>query len=232
MKRSSSSAARPRVAVIVPAAGSGARLALKTRKPFVLLRGEPIIVHTLRALGSCRAVDDIIVASESSCIKKLTRLIKKYHLNKVAAVVVGGNTRFESVRNCLLSLNPSFDIVVIHDGARPFIDERTIGESIKMAEQWGGCVVAVPENDTVKLVDGELFITRTLDRNTLYRAQTPQAFRYDIIKRAYASLDSVNVTDDAGLVERLGKKVRILEGSYRNIKITTREDLKMAESLL
>ena len=223
---------RLRVAAIVPAAGSGKRLALKTKKPFVLLKGKPIIAHTLKALESCRAIDAIIVASEKSCIKRFAKLVKKYRFEKVSDIVIGGKTRFESVRNCLARIGPSFDIVIVHDGARPFIDGATIEASIKLASQHGACVVAMPENDTVKFVDSRLFIKKTLDRSRLYRAQTPQAFRYALINKAYAFKGKAKITDDASLVEHLGKKVKILTGHCRNIKITTKEDVRIAEALL
>ncbi len=224
--------ARLRVVAIVPAAGSGKRLALKTKKPFVLLKGKPIIAYTLKSLESCRAIDAIIIASERSCIERFTKLVKRYRFKKVSDIVVGGKTRFKSVRNCLARIGPSFDIVIVHDGARPFIDNADIEASIKLAHQCGACVVAVPENDTIKLVDSRLFIKKTLDRSRLYRAQTPQAFRYDIINKAYASKGKATITDDACLVEHLGKKVKILIGHCRNIKITTKEDIRIAEALI
>jgi len=220
------------VVAIVAAAGSGQRLGLKVRKPFVKLAGIPLIVHTLKALSGSRVIDAIIVAAQPGLIGRFEALVKKYRLTKVAAVVAGGATRAESVRNCLAHVDGSFDIVLIHDGGRPFIDAGTIERSVAMARKYGGAIVAVPENDTVKLAGDELFVKKTLDRSRIFRAQTPQAFKRELIKKAYAAGITAGVTDDAGLVERVGGKVKIVTGSYRNIKITTKEDLKLAEVLI
>lgn len=221
-----------RTVAIVPAAGPGRRLGLKVKKPFVLLRGRPLVTYALSALESSPSIDAIIVAVNGPSLKRFRHLIKKYRFAKIIDVVAGGKTRFESVRNCLRMVDPSFDIVLIHDGARPFLDEALIKGSIRLAAKFGGCVAAVPENDTVKLAGEGLFIKKTLDRNKLFRAQTPQTFRYDLIKKAYALKGAAAVTDDASLAERLGERIKILEGSYKNIKITTHVDLKIAEVLL
>lgn len=223
---------RPRVAAIVPAAGCGKRLKSKTKKPFILLRGRPLVTYALTALEKSRTIDAILIAAERSSIKRFRNLVRTYKFKKVIRVVAGGSTRSASVRNCLKALGPGFEIVLIHDGARPFLDGPTIERSITLARRFGGCVTAVPENDTVKLADEDLCVRKTLDRREVFRAQTPQAFRYGLIKKAYASGSGKAVTDDAALVEAAGNKVKILIGSYRNIKITTKEDLKFAEVLL
>ncbi len=217
---------------IVPAAGYGRRLGSKKRKAFVLLKGRPLVTYALKVLDDARAIDAIIIASERSSVRSFRALVKRFRFRKVIDVVVGGRTRSESVRNCLALVDASFDIVLIHDGARPFIENSVIEESIRLAGRHGGCVVAVPESDTVKLVDRKLFVKKTLERRHIFRAQTPQAFRRDVIKKAYAAADGMDATDDSGLAERSGGRVKILEGSYRNIKITTSEDLKLAEVLL
>jgi len=217
---------------IVPAAGHGKRLGLRTKKPFILLNGKPLIVHTLEALERCKAIDEIMIASEASCVRRFEALVRKYRLSKVSGIVVGGRTRFESVKNCLAEIGASFDVVVVHDGARPFIDSATISKSIRLARQFGACVAGAWETDTVKLVDGGLFVKKTLDRNRIFCAETPQAFKLDIIKRAYALKGKHKVTDDAGLVERLGVPVKICIGRRCNMKITTKEDIKLAEAFL
>lgn len=222
---------RPRTVAIVPSAGYGRRLGLKKKKPFVLLNDRPLVSYALKTLNGCRAVDRIIVASEKNCVKSLRALVNKFRFKKVTDVVVGGKTRAESVENCLKIVDTSFDIVLIHDGARPFVEESMIESSIRLAKKYGGCIVAVPENDTVKLAGRDLFIKKTLDRSRLFRAQTPQAFRRSLIQKAYAGIKK-GVTDDSGLAEKTGVRVKILEGSYKNIKITTKEDLKFAEVLL
>lgn len=220
------------VVAIVAAAGSGKRLGLKTGKPFVRLAGKPLIVHTLKALSGSDAVDAIIVAAQPSCVGRFERLVRRYRLKKIAAIVAGGATRAESVRNCLAHIDDSAGIVLIHDGGRPFIDARTIDGVVALARKHGGCIVAVPESDTVKLAGRDMFIRKTLDRDRIFRAQTPQAFRLPLIKRAYAAKAAAGATDDSSLVELIGGKVKMLKGSYRNIKITTKEDLKLAEALL
>ncbi|MCX5686266.1 MAG: 2-C-methyl-D-erythritol 4-phosphate cytidylyltransferase [Candidatus Omnitrophica bacterium] len=223
----------PRVIAIVPAAGYGKRLGAGGKKPFVLLRKRPIASYALKVLDDCPLIDAIIVASEKSCIKDFKVLIDRYGFKKIKNVVAGGRTRQASVANCIREIPPSYDIVLIHDAARPFIDEKVIKKSIHLAEKFGACIVAVPELDTVKLADKRLFVKKTLDRKKIYRAETPQAFRYDVIKKAYAANKHLDrFTDDAGLVENLGLKIKILKGSCGNIKITTREDLIQAEALL
>lgn len=232
LKVGSDNGTRVRTVAIVPAAGSGKRLGLKTKKPFLLLGGKPLIFYALSALESSRLIDGIIVAVEKSSPERFKNLIRRYGFKKIIDVVIGGRTRHESVRNCLEKIGHSFDIVLIHDGARPFIDKGLIEGSINLARIFGGCIAAVPESDTVKRVDKNLFVKKTLDRFQLWRAQTPQAFRYHLIKRAYTAKGKDTVTDDAALVENLGKRIKILKGSYRNIKVTTKVDLKFAEVLL
>lgn len=223
---------RPRVVAIVPSAGSGKRLGLKTKKPFVLLDGKPLVYYALHAINSSRAVDAIIIACEKGCIRRFEKLVSRFRLSKVAGICAGGRTRFQSVKNSLRLVDRSFDIVLIHDGARPFLTDGMISGSVNLARKFGGCIIAVPENDTVKLTGNGLTVKKTLDRSKLYRAQTPQTFRRGLIERAYAASNGKKVTDDASLAEACGINVKILEGSYSNIKITTKEDLKLAEVLI
>jgi 2-C-methyl-D-erythritol 4-phosphate cytidylyltransferase len=218
---------------IVPAAGSGRRLGLKTKKPFVLLGGKPLVTYALKTLDSCKDIDGIIVAAERSCVGRFKRLVKKIGFKKIVAVVPGGATRSRSVKRCLDRIPPSYDTVLIHDGARPFVDDKIVRGSIGLARRYGACVVAVPENDTVKFSDGRgLLVSKTLERRRVFRAQTPQVFRRWIIEKAYASGALSAATDDASLAEEIGAKVRILCGSNRNIKVTTKEDLKFAGLLI
>lgn len=217
---------------IVPAAGYGKRLKMKAKKPLVSLKGKPIIAHTLSALEKCKEIDAVIIAVEKGCAGLFKDIVNKYAFRKVIDIVTGGKTRFDSVVNCLESMDYPYDIVVIHDGARPLVEPSLISRSVNLAARYGACIAALPESDTVKVVSKGLFIKKTLDRSFIYRAQTPQAFRYSVIRRAYARRGGKYVTDDASLVERAGVRVKILEGSYRNIKVTTREDLKIAEVLL
>lgn len=218
---------------IVPAAGYGKRLGSRTKKPFVLLGGKPLVTYALKALDSCPYIDGIIIAAEKPCIGRIERLVKEFGFRKILAVLAGGSTRSGSVQNCLDRIPPDYDIVLIHDGARPFIDEKTIGESIRLARRYGACVVSTPESDTVKFSDSRgSFVSKTLDRSRVFRAQTPQVFKRGIIEKAYASGAVPRATDDASLVESAGTRVKILCGTNRNIKVTTKEDLKFAEALL
>lgn len=222
-----------KVAAIVPAAGSGKRLGAKDKKPFVLLAGKPLITYALKALASSNYIDKIYVASDPDSIGRLKSIIDKYGIKKVAKVVAGGKTRAGSVKNCFNLVDPLCDIVLIHDGARPFPGSSDIMNSVLLAGKFGGCITAIPMTDTVKLAGKDLFIKKTIDRSSLWRAQTPQAFRYGILKKALNRVNNVsNVTDDSSALERSGLKVKILKGSPRNIKVTTEEDLKIAEVLI
>jgi len=226
----------PRVLAIVPAAGSGKRLGLIGKKPFVILNGKPLVYYALKALDSSSAITQIFIAAQSSEISRIKGIVKRYKFNKVKKIIVGGSTRLESVANCLKSAGDDFDVMLIHDAARPLIDADLIGRSVKAALKHGACIAAVPESDTIKLVDDKLFIQKTLDRDHIFRAQTPQAFRTAVLKKAYAACANrragVKATDDSALVEAIGCGVKIVESSYRNIKITTKVDLKLAEVLL
>jgi len=221
------------VTAIVPAGGSGTRLGLKTRKPFVMLSGKPLLYYALNVLERAGAISEIIVAAEESQIKRVKVLVKRFGFRKVKKVVAGGSTRSGSVKNCLDNITGDPDIVLIHDAARPLVSVRMITDAVKVASRYGACVVAVPESDTIKLCDGSGFVKRTIDRRDVFRAQTPQAFKTALIRRAYGSTgEGRGATDDSSILEGKGIKIKILPGSYRNIKVTTREDLKIAEALL
>lgn len=222
-----------RAVAIIPAAGSGNRLGTREKKPFVRLGGKPLIVYALKALNLSKCVDNIIIAVHASTIKRLKRIIKKYGIYKARLVTSGGKTRSESVRNCFDLIKPPCDIVLIHDGARPFPPQKTIKKSVSIAKKYGACVTAIRQTDTVKLADKNLFVKKTLDRGNLWRAQTPQAFKYKLLKKAFGRTGpKEGMTDDAAYLERIGGKIKILEGSPENIKITTKEDLMLAEALL
>ncbi len=224
---------KSRVVAIVPAAGSGKRLGSKIKKPFVLLAGKPLITYALLALDSSKYIDQIYVAADAGSIRRLKGIISKFAIRKVVKVVAGAKTRAGSVKNCFDLVDPLCDIVLIHDGARPFPGEFEIMNSIFLAGKFGGCVTAIPVTDTIKLAGKGLFVQKTIDRSSLWRAQTPQAFRYGILKKALNDVKNIaGVTDDASALERLGRRVKILKGSPRNIKITTKEDLKIAEVLI
>jgi len=217
---------------IIVAAGSGERFSASRPKQFVDLLGKPLIVHTLAKFESCPEIDDIVlVLSEAG---KAEFEISNFGLDitKLKRIVVGGLTRAESVRNGLEAVRPDTQVAAVHDGARPLVSSVEIAATIcKAAEHGAACLVA-EVTDTIKEIQGE-FISRTIDRGSLRRALTPQAFKYDILRRAIdgVELDEA-VTDECMLVERLGIRVAYVEGSTRNIKITRPDDLLFAASIL
>jgi len=222
-----------KVVAIVPSAGRGVRIKRRKPKAFLKIGDKPIIAHTLQALNKASCIDEIILAVSGSDEARAERVVKKYKIDKLTFIVRGGATRFESVSNCLRFIGGDTDYVLIHDGVRPFIDGDTIRRAVSAARKTGACIAGVPLIPTVKKVDGNLKVVSTPPRDRLWIAQTPQVFKKEIILKAYRRAGRRrNVpTDDAMLVERLGRRVKIVRGSYRNIKITTPEDLKLAEVL-
>lgn len=222
-----------KVTAIVPSAGRGVRIKSRDTKSFLKIGGRPIIAHTLQALNKASCIDEIIVAVAKGDIARTERVAERYGIDKLKIIVQGGATRFESVSNCLGFLSSNTDYVAVHDGARPFIDEDTIRRAICVARRVGACVVGVPLIPTLKEIDKGLRIVSTPPRRRFWVAQTPQVFKKNLILKAYksASRRKMPPTDDSVLVELLGKRVKMVEGSYRNIKITTPQDLKLARIL-
>lgn len=224
-----------RVAAIVPAAGSGTRMGTKTKKQFLALAGIPLLGHALKTLETCPVVRSIVIVAgpgeEDYC---RSAVVEKLGLNKVAAIVPGGKERQDSVYSGLLALSPEFDIIVIHDGARPLFSLNILESVIAAAQTHGAAACAVPAKDTVKLADENNFVTRTLPRNRTWLVQTPQAFRRELIMEAHrrARADNLLTTDDTALVESIGGQVKIVMGSYENIKITTPDDLELAAAII
>lgn len=219
---------------IIVAAGSGSRMASDRPKQFLLLAGIPLIFHTLRPFEQCDSIDETIVVLPPESAAEFLDSAPKFGVRKVTRVVPGGATRAESVKRGLGAIRAaSAGIVAVHDGVRPFVSADEISETIAAAEQHGASVLVAPVTDTIKQVNDHS-ITRTLDRRELRRALTPQCFRYDLLSRAYSQSDvsDPSLTDDSVLVERLGLEVAFVEGNARNIKITTPEDLLIAESFL
>jgi 2-C-methyl-D-erythritol 4-phosphate cytidylyltransferase len=221
--------------VIVVAAGKGERMGRELPKPFLPVCGIPLLIHTLRAITQSTLIAKItlIVAPEREALcRDLLHLHGQFRVP--LTVVHGGAQRQDSVRLGLTALDPTSEIVAIHDAARPFLDREILDRSIETAVLYGGALVAVPTRDTIKRVDEESTVVETLPRQQLWLAQTPQTFRVPLIREAHARAlaEGVVVTDDAALLERLGKVVKIVPGSYRNFKITTPEDLQIAEALL
>lgn len=223
------------ISAIIAAAGMSNRMKSKINKQFININGKPILAHTLEKFQRCKYIDEIIVVAREDEINYCKKeVVKRYGFNKVTKIVRGGKERQDSVYNGILALNEKTDIVVSHDGARPFVKIKNIVDSIKGAVEYGACVVGTPVKDTIKFVkDGEE-IDSTPNRDILWAAQTPQSFKREILMEGYrkAIEDNFVGTDDSVLVERLGIQVKIIMGSYENIKITTPEDIIIAESIL
>lgn len=223
------------VTAIIAAAGMSNRMKSKINKQFININGKPILAHTLEKFQRCRYIDEIIVVAREDEINYCKKeVVKRYGFNKVTKIVRGGKERQDSVYNGILALNEKTDIVVSHDGARPFVKIKNIVDSIKGAVEYGACVVGTPVKDTIKFVKNGEEIDSTPNRDILWAAQTPQSFKREILMEGYrkAIEDNFVGTDDSVLVERLGIQVKIIMGSYENIKITTPEDIIIAESIL
>jgi 2-C-methyl-D-erythritol 4-phosphate cytidylyltransferase / 2-C-methyl-D-erythritol 2,4-cyclodiphosphate synthase len=222
---------------IIPAAGSGSRLGGEKPKQFIEIGGAPIIIHTLRSFEACEEIDAIVVALQHADVELFKQRLETYGLTKQIRLVDGGAERSDSIFNALEAAKDWQPVlVIVHDAARPFVTPSQISAVLTRALQDGAAILALPATDTIKEVEDGL-ILRTIDRRRIYRAQTPQAFRYDLLLAAHArardeGLSSTLMTDDALLIERLGSPVAIVEGSQQNIKITTPDDLIIAERLL
>ena len=220
-----------RVTAIVLAAGRGERFKSKTPKLLVEINSKPVIIHTLEALSSHPAIKDMIVVVNPKNAKDIIEKFLKYRIKKIEYVVEGGSRRQDSLGNGLSVVGQRSDLVLIHDAARPFIDRDSISRAISAAKKTGAAIVGVPVKATIKEVSGRIVVKKTLDRERLWEIQTPQVFIRDLIFRAFQKFGNKDVTDDAMLVEKLGRKVSVVMGSYRNIKITTPEDLVLAEAI-
>lgn len=220
-------------AAIIVAAGSGKRFGADVPKQFLEILGKPLIVHTLEKFESCLLVDEIILVLPFEEIKNFQTAVEKYNLRKLVKIIAGGATRAESVLNGMNSIDEDkTEIIAVHDGARPLVSTEEISRTIKRARETGAACLVAAVTDTIKKVaDGK--IKGTIDRAKLRRALTPQAFRYEILKRAFDAADlSEAATDECFLVEKLGCEISVVEGSAENFKITTPEDFALAEIFL
>jgi len=213
------------VTAIVVGAGSGSRMGAD--KAFLDLAGQPVIAWPVEVLQRNTQVDEIILVLHKNRLDGGKSLADKKGWSKVTVICAGGDLRQDSVRNGLGGVGEC-ELVLIHDAARPFLTDKLVDEGIKAARSTGSAAAAVPVTDTIKQVDDDRILAATLTRSRLMAVQTPQVFRYKILKEAYGSLEG-EVTDDASAVERIGFKVELYAGDYANIKITTREDLALAE---
>src|SRR5215217_4766620 len=219
---------------IIAAAGAGTRMASDRPKQFLLLAGTPLIFHTLKPFEECEQIHEVIVVLPAEESAGFLSLAGKYGLRKLTRVVPGGATRADSVKRGLMAIrSATAEIVAVHDGVRPFVTVAEINSTIAAAQSDGAAILVAPVTDTIKQV-GDRAIVKTLDRSSLRRALTPQCFQYELLRQAYqrANVNDRSLTDESALIERLGHTVRIVEGSTRNIKITTAEDFAIAEAML
>ena len=216
---------------IVAAAGIGTRMQTDRAKQMIEVAGIPVLIHTLRRFEACDLIDQVVLVAQPDLITEVLGLISRFGIRKVKRVVAGGAERQDSVYRGLQVVSPDeTDVVVIHDAVRPFVTPELIRAVIERAQSAGAAILALPATDTIKQVRSAR-IVRTLDRRNICHAQTPQAFRYPLIKEAYdrARDDGFTATDDSQLVERLRQRVSVVEGSPINIKITRPWDLRLAE---
>ena len=224
---------RKKVAVIVPSAGQGKRLKSKGKKPFAKLGGRPLLSYALKGLQSSPLLGTIVLVVDRSSRKIAEGLVRRYRITKVRHIVAGGKRRSDSVRKGLRWVDKDASLVLIHDGARPFVNKKIIKRAVAAAAKFGACVSAVPVKSTIKVSGRGDLVKYTPDRKGLWEVQTPQVFRRELIERAYKRLRrGSSFTDDASLLENTGAKIKIVKGDYNNIKITTAEDMKVAEALL
>ncbi|WP_102029385.1 bifunctional 2-C-methyl-D-erythritol 4-phosphate cytidylyltransferase/2-C-methyl-D-erythritol 2,4-cyclodiphosphate synthase [Salirhabdus sp. Marseille-P4669] len=216
--------------VVVVAAGLGKRMKLNRNKQFLHFAGKPLIIHTLNVFENDERCSNIYLVVNKLEKEEMTSLLNQHTIRKVAEVVVGGQERQQSVFNGLKACRGD-GVVLIHDGARPFVEKEKVHALVDEVKNSGAAVLATRVTDTIKSTDGE--VLKTLDRNLLWAAQTPQGFQYSLIVKAHelAMEEEYLGTDDASLVERMGHPIKVVEGSYNNFKLTTPEDIKKANSL-
>lgn len=226
---------KQKYAAIVLAAGSGKRMNSKVHKQYLIIQDRPVLYYSLKAFEDS-AVDEIVLVvgkgEEEFCRKEI---VDKYGISKVKAIVEGGKERYHSVFEGLKQTSDA-DYVLIHDGARPFMNQDIIRRCMQEVQKYQACVVGMPVKDTIKIADEEGYAKQTPDRKNVWMIQTPQTFSYALIYEAYEEMlktEDTAITDDAMVLERIkGKKSKLIEGSYRNIKITTPEDLLIANVYL
>lgn len=218
---------------IVLAAGKGRRMHSDIQKQYLPIHGKPVLFYSLNVLEQCPFIEEIVLVTgegeERYCEEEI---VKRYHFQKVKKIVCGGRERYHSVYAGIQAVGQC-DYLYIHDGARPFLTMEILERGRKAAQEYGSCAVGMPVKDTIKIADETGFVISTPPREKLWMIQTPQIFEYNLIREAYEKLMCSNqegITDDAMVVETMmGKKVKLVEGSYQNIKITTPEDLRIAE---
>lgn len=224
---------RKKTVAIVPSAGMGRRMGT-VKKTAIPISGVPVLAHTLRAFEEAATVDSVVLVVPAEDIDRCREeVVSPYGLKKVTRIVAGGEERQHSVANGIRAAGRDWDIIVVHDGARPLVTPEIIDATVEEAARFGAALAAVPVKDTIKVVS-EGAVKKTLPREELWSVQTPQAFSLEILEAAHekAAEDGFLGTDESSLAERLGVQVRIIMGSYENIKITTVEDITIAECIL
>ena len=224
-----------KVCVLIPAAGKGSRMAHSVKKPYLKLAQKPILAHTIQRFEQNTAVDAIFVIVDQADFSECrAAVLHPYPFTKVQELVGGGETRQMSVYNGVRALSADMDFVIVHDAVRPFVTDEVIFACLTAADECGAAVAAVPVKDTIKVANEDSFIVETPVRDRLWAVQTPQVFRKSLLEEAHqvAHARHLTATDDASLVEQLGFPVKLVKGSYANLKITTPIDLQVAEVLI
>jgi len=222
------------ISAVIAAAGKGSRMNMDINKQYIEIDGIPVLARTLTIFQNCRLVDEIILVVDGEDIPFCKReIVDLYELDKVKTITAGGSQRQQSVYKGLLQVDRKAELVIIHDGARPFLETEDLIEAVKAAYEHGAASLAVKVKDTIKRSDNEGMAIQTVERTNLWAVQTPQVFKLDLIMEAHrkAIQDGFSGTDDTVLVERMDRRVKLVEGSYFNIKITTQEDLTLAEGI-
>lgn len=229
-----------KIIAIVLAAGRGKRMQSDVAKQYLLVRNKPVLYYSLKAFQDSIVDEIILVTAENEITYCKEEIVDKYAITKVNRIIAGGKERYHSVHNGLKACEDA-DVVLIHDGARPFVDEAIIERNINMVKEYGACVTGMPVKDTIKIADENGFVKETPRRDLIWAIQTPQTFRYELIKKSYdlffeneeENCKRYSVTDDSMMAEIFGGlKVKLVEGSYNNVKITTPEDMMLAEIIL
>jgi len=221
------------VCAVVPAGGLGTRMGGTVPKQFLNLNGKPILYYTLKALQESGLISELIlVVPKKEYGNACDQWLGKPEI--VTKVVVGGAKRQDSVYNGFCEVSREPEIVLVHDGVRPFLSHKMIRETINAAREYGAAITAIPVHDTIKRVDASGLVSQTVERENLWRVQTPQAFQYKILNEAFKKANSENFygTDEGTLIEHLGAPVKVIEGSEKNIKITQPEDLELSETYI
>lgn len=224
-----------KVSVIIVAAGLGQRMGGSISKQLLELKGRPVLYYCIKAFNKIEEIDEIIVVVNRKIFGSVKSLIIKSKFKKVKELVIGGRERQYSVYNGLKKLKCHLNqIVLIHDGVRPLVTKKIIRDVIRNSKKFGSAIPALPVKDTLKMSEDGDFVLKTINRNNIWSIQTPQGFKYNIINQAFekARKDNFIGSDDAALIERIGVKPKIVPGSFKNIKITTPEDVKIAKKFM